>query len=162
MKTTMYFLKVLMIALFVSCGSDDDGNNPGSNGSFFAKVNGQDYNPTFVTAFNTTITNTVLVSGSMSNGEELQLFIPADITTGTYNWSDINEAFFVQGIYTPAGSDDANDSGFADTGSLTITSVNQENKTMQGTFSFVSDPTVNGGIVYTITEGSFSVTYTDL
>ena len=162
MKTTMYFLKVLMIALFVSCGSDDDGNNSGSNDSFFAKVNGQDYNPTFVTAFNTSITSTVLITGSMGNGEELQLFVPVDITTGTYNWSDINETFFVQGIYTPAGANNADDSGFAKTGSLTITSVNQENKTMQGTFSFVSDPTVNGGIVYNVTEGSFSVTYSDL
>ncbi|GAA0873123.1 hypothetical protein GCM10009117_22700 [Gangjinia marincola] len=162
MKKSLTLLLLVAISL-ISCNNDDD-NDPGnpSNDTFFAVVDGEDYDPPFVSAFNTTSINTVIITGAMGNtAEQIQIFVPVDIVPGTYEWFDDDQAF-VQGYYSPPTSNDADDDGFADSGSITITENDIQNRRISGTFNFVSEPAVNGGAVYTVTNGSFSVTHTDI
>ncbi|GEQ85272.1 hypothetical protein ULMS_07800 [Patiriisocius marinistellae] len=158
MKITKLF-SVLILGLLVTlaaCGGDDDNNEEqqGQN-SFMATLNGVDYIPQFVTSFKTVSLNNILITGDMGTGETMQLFLSGDVTPGTYEWSTITMA-----QYSTTG--DFEDGGFANTGNVTVTAHNSSEKTISGTFNFTTIPSMSNQTVYTITEGEFSVTYTDI
>lgn len=152
---------IILLALLISlnsCGKDDPVN-PGSDNKFFAKVDGQDYNPGFVTGLVSGFTQTLLITGSMGDGEEIQLQIPAAVTPGTYVL-DFNLANSYYAYYQRSDVDE--DYGFSDGGTLTIISNDVAGKKIKGSFSFNTDPFLSDGSTFQITEGSFEITYTEI
>ena len=143
-----------------SCATDDDNTsqNPDS-GLFLAKVNGVDYNPEFKTAFLTSITSTILVSGQMADGEAIQIFIPSTLSVGTYPFAQ-EDGEFVQAIYQETDAD-ALDGAFASSGSITISTLDSESKKISGTFSF-SGTVTNTGEAISVTEGQFDLNWEDI
>lgn len=168
MKTNFlkgFTLVVAIVVAFASCSSDDNNDNGGgSSDQFFCKVNGADYRPSFVSAFKGGITNTIIITGATgTNEQQVQFQLPGNIATGTYSeFNDISANVFVGAFYSPPTSQDAGDDGFAESGQLIITEHNVAAKRIKGTFSFVTRPSINAGTVWTISEGTFNVVYTDL
>ena len=79
---------LMLLFLFIStvatsCSGDDDNNqdqNPSAN-SFFCKVDGADFNPQFVSGFNSTgVSNTILLSASINASATqttgINIFVP--------------------------------------------------------------------------------------
>ncbi len=165
MKTVTTILFMVLAVLSTSCGDDDASpSRSGGDNSFFAKIDGTDYNPPFVTGFRSESLNNIILTGATGSNEELiQIFVPADITVGTYTeFYEPLGAVFIQAYYQPMGAQDASDAGNADAGSLVITAHNVDSKTIEGTFNFNTDPAVSSGTTWNITEGSFKITYSDL
>lgn len=163
MKTTIKTVFFLVIFSTLSCSSGDKKESISDN-TFFAKIDGVDYKPEFVTGFLSTGLNNILLTGNVgTDAETIQISVPSDIAVGTY--TDINNALantFIQMYYSPPNSNNADDDGFADTGSITITAHNTDSKTIEGTFSFVTRPAISSGISWVITEGSFKISYTNI
>ncbi|MGC1472052.1 MAG: DUF6252 family protein [Psychroserpens sp.] len=151
--------------LLASCGGDDDSpSSQGGTDSFFAKIDGADYNPPSISGFRFESTNSIILTGATGTTEEqIQIFVPDDIAVGTYtSYYDPLNSPFIQAYYQPAGAQDADDTGIADTGSLVITQHDIDAKTIKGTFNFNTEPALSSGTAWTITEGSFEITYSDL
>ncbi|WP_130735801.1 DUF6252 family protein [Flavobacterium sp. J27] len=151
------------LSLF-SCSKNDDNNPPTSENTFFCKLDGTAYNPPNATGLISTITNTLVITGSTgSNSQKIQIFLPKDIAVGTYTqFYDYNADEFIQMYYSPPNSNDADDDGFATSGELVITQHDVNNKKIKGTFHFVTDPSINGNNVWNVTEGTFNITYKNL
>jgi hypothetical protein len=163
-KTFKILVLLLSVASLTACSKDDDNKNPSGKDTFFAKIDGLDYKPPFVTGFVSDFTQTLLITGATgSNAETIQFLVPVDISVGTY--SQLNDPLadiLIQAYYSPPNSSDAFDDGLANVGSLVITKNDIANRIIEGTFSFTTKAAVNSGISWTITEGRFSVTYQDL
>ena len=157
------FLSIIIIVL-TSCSGSDDNNNSTSQNVFFCKVDGVNYSPPHVTGFISTITNTLVLTGSTgTNAEQIQIFLPNDIAVGTYTqFYDFTADEFIQMYYSPPNSQDADDDGFASSGQLVITEHDISGKRIKGTFNFVTDPSVNGSNIWNVSEGSFEIRYEEL
>ncbi len=168
MKTLSTILILsLSILTNISCNKDDESQPEAAaaqKNSFFAKIDGNNYNPPFVTGFRMTSINNILLSGATgSNEEQIQISIPADIAPGTYTtFYDATVSPFLQAYYAPPTSQEAGDDGLADQGSLVITKHELASKTIEGTFNFNTKPASNSGNSWNITEGSFKIVYSDL
>jgi len=159
---TFVLFSFFTLSLF-SCSKSDD-SSPSTANTFFCKVDGVDYNPPNATGLISTITNTLVITGSTgSNAQKIQIFLPNDIAVGTYTqFYDYNADEFIQMYYSPPTSQDADDDGFANSGQLVITEHDTNAKRIKGTFNFVTDPSINGSTVWNVTEGSFTITYQEL
>ena len=159
---TFFLFSFFTLSLF-SCSKSDD-NNPSTANTFFCKIDGVDYNPPNATGLISSISNTLVITGATgSNAEQIQIFVPKDITVGTYTqFYDYNANEFIQMYYSPPTSQDADDDGFANSGQLVITEHDTNAKRIKGTFNFVTNPSINGGAVWNVTEGSFTITYQEL
>lgn len=165
---------LMLLFLFIStvatsCSGDDDNNQDqnSSANSFFCKVDGADFNPQFVSGFNSTISsNTILINGansiSATQTTGINIFVPNNIPTGTYSLTpDATADYYVYAqYYTP--NDEFENTGESATGSLVITEHNTETKIITGTFNFTTNPTAATGATYSITEGTFTIKYSDI
>ena len=165
---------LMLLFLFIStvatsCSGDDDNNQDqnSSANSFFCKVDGADFNPQFVSGFNSTgVSNTILLSASINASATqttgINIFVPNNIPTGTYSLTpDATADYYVYAqYYTP--NDEFENVGESASGSLVITEHNTETNTISGTFNFVTDPTAATGATYTLTEGTFTINYSDM
>jgi len=132
-----------------SCQNSKAGNTR-TNNAFTAVVNGKDFNAKFVDGQITAITNTLLLTGSMGDGEDIQFFLPQDIGAGTYSYD-----MGIQGKYQKTDEDFV----FANSGQLVIETHDTENKHIKGSFNFTGKPMGTDTANYTIENGSFSVHY---
>ena len=131
---------------------------PGGNSTLAAKVDGNDLNADSVTAIELTIgsnSTIVVTANNNSTNQNLSLSFPSDITLGTYNFTGAFSDYV--GSYNPNLGGDTNNY-ISETGTLTITAVDLNAGTVEGTFSFTAkrfDPN-DPDITYEITAGSFS------
>lgn len=149
--TRILFLCILPIIMLSSCGQQETKQKASQTltNSLKAQVNGEPYEAIHVTGFITLASNTLLLTGAMGNGEDIQLFLPKDITAGTYDFPSI------QGKY----QENDEQFGFATNGTLTIDSHSTTNKTIKGSFHFTTKPATEGDPSFTLTDGSFNVSY---
>lgn len=133
-----------------------------TNNSFEANVDGVAFNPNAVLAINQAFmgeTNTNISAINNATNTIMGLRFPSDITVGTYELSGgFNSEY--QGSYTTnAGS--GTDAGvfISESGTLTITNINNSQGLVEGTFNFVASPFIPDGsnASFEITNGSFSV-----
>lgn len=142
-----------------------DPTNPTNPTASFFKVdfNNQTYNGTLNTAF--VAANTIIISGARGTQGENIAFILNGSAIGTY----ASEEDLM--VYNPSASSEYDYGNFADpstsnanTGSVTITEINQTTHMISGTFHFVghwSDFTnETPPAPITFTNGSFSVPFT--
>lgn len=152
-----------LVISILSCSKDNPNPVAGSN-TFFAKIDGVDFNPPHVSGHNISSSNNILFTASTGTDSEQILFtMPNDIPPGTYTeFYNILVYPFIQASYSPPNSQDGDDGGDAATGTVVITEHDVDAKRIKGTFNFVTKPAENSGISWNITAGSFDITYTDL
>ncbi len=130
----------------------------GGNSTLVAKVDGDDLNADSVTALeisfggNTTI---AITANNNTTKQNVSLSFPADVTPGTYNFSGAFSDYV--GQYNPSLGGGTNNY-VSETGTLTITAIDLNAGTVDGTFSFTAkrlDPN-DPDVTYEITAGSFS------
>lgn len=163
MKKSTYstvFLVLLGLCTFISSCKDKeedilDQNKSSFTQSFSAKVNGTAFSPEFVSGILSTQTNTIVITGSMADGEQIQLFVPTNVSRGEYAFSNPLGGTIVQAYY--GVNDDDYEFARPVEDKMTVTSHNVTAKQISGTFAFQSD--IEGKGVFNITEGSFSVSY---
>ncbi len=181
MKSTNNLVALLFCALITltackeNTGGDTLSNVSGNDAStrssanvFKAKIDGVTYQPQFVNAFNSTMLSSIGITGNQNTGEEIGIRFSKDITEGTYPIEGGAYTGLSKGItmyYSKPNNDNSSLEGQAVTGQLIITKNDIANKKVEGTFYFTTN---DKGItnepvqVWKITEGSFSVTYSDL
>lgn len=142
---------ILPILIMSSCGQQETTQKVSqtTTNSLTAEVNGKPYEAIHVSGFISPVTKTLLLTGAMGTGEDIQLFLPKNITSGTYDFTTI------QGKY----QENDEQSGFAVRGTLTIASHNTTRKNIKGSFYFTTKPLLEGNPSFDITEGSFDITY---
>lgn len=139
---------ITTLALFSSCGGDDNPNNPNSDTSYVrAKVTGN-----FVKTFNTGAirysiyeTNRVLLE-TITNEGDVTLIFPLN-QTGTFN---VDGAQVIANIQEPASTVSVLYSGY--TGTITVTE--NDSKKVKGTFEF-NAKTADGKKSIVVQEGQF-------
>lgn len=124
-----------------------------TNNSFFAKLDGVNFNPTNITGLKSS--GFVSIIGRRGSVENIGLSVADNITAGTtVNFSPFSSDARGQYIL-----DNNPMNIFGGTGSITIISHNTTTKRIKGTFNFNAEtlfPPVSNRIV---TEGTFDVTY---
>lgn len=130
----------------------------GGNSTLAAKIDGNDLNADSVIALEMTLGGNSTIAITANNNttkQNLGLSFPSDVTPGTYNFSGAFSDFV--GQYNPSLGGDTNNY-VSETGTLTITAIDMNAGTVEGTFSFTAkrlDPN-DPDVSYEITEGSFS------
>ena len=121
-----------------------------SNNVMTAKTNNNQWVGTSVTASAFMSSNQLKVSGT-DGLETIELIMPANVVNGTYSIDNTTfSAGYTQGV-----------EGFVVTsGSITVTSNNTGTKTLTGTFALETQKLSDTSIEVSITEGTFSVVYT--
>lgn len=114
--------------------------DPSNAGSFSAQVNGNPFLPITVTSRNTG--NSIVTSGSTTNAT-IVLSVAPNVEPGDYSLPRSGFSAKYQGVNGPEAT-----SG----GSITILEHNPTDRTLKGTFSFLTN-------LSEITEGQFNVTY---
>jgi hypothetical protein len=120
--------------------SGGDITDPTNAGTFSAKVNGNQFLPITVTSRNTG--NTIITSGSTANAT-IVISVTADVEPGEYSLPRGGFAAKYQGVNGPEPT-----AG----GLINIIEHNVTEKTIKGTFSFITNITE-------VTEGQFDVAY---
>lgn len=145
--------------LFISCSDDSDKNEPvAPAGSIIATVGGTAWESSGTAI----IDNNSIWIGGLSGNKALQVTVFKDDAVGTYTVKGIGElttytpeaivAYGVEGVATSASIYFDNDVAV---GSVTITEIDEANKTVSGTFhSQVKSYT--DGTTFDITAGSFT------
>lgn len=127
-----------------------DTTSPSDN-SFFAKLNGANFNPTNVDSFNNS--GIISIIGRRGTVENINLALPNTITPGTYN---IEFGGTYMGNYILNSTGEGVFGG--ETGTVTIISHNTSTKRIKGTFNFNATSFFSTA-TYNVTEGTFEVTY---
>lgn len=122
-----------------------------SDNSFFAKLDGVDFEPATVTA--NQLTDLLYIIGKKQGVENISLVIPIGAAPGTYEMD-------IFGDYKAMYIQDATSTGTfnSDEGTLTIISHDTANKKIKGTFNFIGSSFFTT-LTHTITDGTFEVTY---
>ncbi len=133
------------------------GGTSNVNNSFFAKVDSIEFQETLFTAqeWNGIISITAAENSSFPS---LGLNVPADITPGTYTFSQLSPP---QSSYNVGTNWDDMYSAESNTGVLTITTHDESSDYISGTFSFTAIPNPGNSNTnsFEITEGEFSISY---
>lgn len=134
---TIYVSQGVLYNIPYSGGNTD---LPGEAGTFSAKVNGEPFVPTVVSATETGAS--IMISGS-TIAESILITIPSNVETGEYQLPEDGYNAFYQ-----------NESGIqpVTTGTITIAEHNLVSGSIKGTFSFLTEESE-------ITEGQFDVIY---
>lgn len=142
---------ILSLLIMSSCGQQETSQKilQTTTNSFKAEVNGKSYKAIHVSGFISPVSKTLLLTGAMGTGEDIQLFLPKDITAGTYDFSTI------QGKY----QENEEKSGFAVRGNVIIIAHDTTNTSIKGSFYFTTKPLLEGHPSFDITEGNFDITY---
>jgi hypothetical protein len=150
-KFSLLFLLVFSF-LLNSCSKDegvDDSTSVAEEGTLKVDFDGKTFVSTSVQAIvNTSISNSLIsITGMRApNGDFIQITLP-NRKVGTYTWSTYSSSGKSLGlVYTPANAlnaficvaKDAAGSvpNYTDTGSITITSIDDSTKKISGTFQF--------------------------
>lgn len=154
----------------VSFEPNYNGNNNGGNsgttsstGTFKAKINGGAWQAASTTQSATIISGVINISGISSNGQLITISTMGD-TVGTYDLSggpaESGAAAYQPDYTKPANSftSNASDDPASANGKLIITKIDTDKKIITGTFEAKVFNFVDG-TSYTITEGSFELTY---
>lgn len=169
MKTIKSTFILLLIASlsFISCDDEplegtfsdelniDNGSGNGASGNtaFFANVGGVE----FVENALTTVESSGLISitAAQSTGTMINIAMPSDVAIGVYSFNGAASQYVSQYIIsgTPIVST------ISDSGSLEITAHDTVARTITGTFNFVSTPVGVTTPEYSITDGTFNVSY---
>lgn len=156
-KTKFLLIAFLGLALGItSCNKDDDGNNSTNNqtlNSFFAKVNGVDFNAQFISALK--VGNAITITGSILEEDEIRFIIPSSIVEGSYEFGNpFSNAVF--GYYSKSNNESFD--GEAESGILVISKIDISNKRIEGTFNFIAT-SIDGNPSNTknITDGNFKI-----
>ncbi len=126
--------------------------NPSGNNSFFAKVDGQEFVEDLVTASKTSTTGEpiIIISATKNNLQTININIEGDAAPGEYTFSRFGAP---SAVYNRSLTDIN-----TGTGKVIITLHDVVNKRIVGTFEFNAGPLLQDPI-YSITEGSFDLTY---
>lgn len=155
MKITNYIYNLLFtISLLnlISCGQQGKNQSVhSSTNSLKAMVNGKSYEAVHVTGFISLVPNTLLLTGAMGTGEDIQLILPKEVVPGTYLFEDL----LVQGKY----QQNEESAGFAIRGVVTVTTHDVISKKIEGTFNFTTKPIIKENPSFDITGGTFNITY---
>lgn len=161
MKLFSYFAGLMILAVLGCASSANKPVAPKLPNKFACKVDGVDYKPKFISGYHEKIADRLIITASTGKeSEEIQFQMNPKITAGTYSSftnTSAKESIFM--YYAPPTSEEAGDDGLAKTGVLTILEHNTATKRIRGTFNFVSAPSANAGTVWTISDGSFEVSY---
>ena len=128
----------------------------GPDNSFFAKVDGVEFNEDTINGTLTSIPglSTIGIVATRNNLETISLTFDSDITPGDYDFAGFGG--------TPVGQYNLSTTDVnVASGTFTITTHDTTNNRIVGTFEFTTSPVMGSGPSYTITEGSFDVTYTE-
>jgi hypothetical protein len=134
-----------------------DGNTSTENGSFYAEVDGVEFEEEFVSSAIETSTTpgTITILAVRNASEFININFPADIVPGDYDFNsfgDISAQYALNQTTT----------GYLGEGTLTITSHDSATGRIVGTFSYVAIqfiPVAGAPASFNITNGSFDVTY---
>lgn len=160
-------ISTLFLALFISvslssCSDDDGGGGSGTpSGEFVkAKVNGEDFASStsydLVAASNPT-SSALVVQGSNSSGEAIQLMLMNFDGVGTYDVSNMLNGQAMYTIANPFTSYSSAAEGGA-SGEIEITLIDDEK--VEGTFSFTGRKAEEGATeTVTVTEGQFRANF---
>lgn len=137
------------------------GSNPAAaNDSFFAKVDGVDFQETLLYASDTQTAGSITITASENASfPSIGLEFPSDITPGTYPFSGYLGSY--RGLYNLGTNFDQMFYAEGASGDLVITNHDVAARLVEGTFSFTAVPVDNTQTTptYAITEGAFSVSY---
>lgn len=122
-----------------------------SDNSFFAKIDGTDFNPTTVTA--NQLTDLLYIIGKKETIENISVVVPINVAPGTYEMDIFGDH---KAIYIMDNS--ATGTFNSEEGTLTIITHDTANKKIKGTFNFIGTSFMTTA-EHTITEGAFEVTY---
>lgn len=140
-----------------SSGGTGSTNNPAN--SFYAEVDGVEFQETLLSASENPAGNNILITAS-ENGSfpSIGLGFPNDVTPGTYPFTGFLGDY--TGIYNIGTGSNEMFYGDAGSGNLVITTHDQINRYVEGTFSFTAVP-MNGSPTptYAISAGTFVVSY---
>ena len=177
-KLNQFVLLFVLVtaALFNSCTTDVEPidpaviiTNPVTNGQLKVDIDGQTFVATNVQAVvNSTA---IAISGLRSgNNDFIQITLPSPLNqVGTYTWANATAANTVLGLIYSNGSSEAyvtapNNGDFAafpeytDTATITVSSIDTQNKTISGTFQFTGGRFDDAGniLLKKFTNGSFT------
>lgn len=137
-------------------GGTGSTNNPTS--SFYAEVDGVEFMETLLSASENPSANSItIVASENASFPSIGLSFPSDVVPGSYTFTgSLGDYTALYNIGTGP-----NDMFYASagTGSLVITTHDQVNQYVEGTFSFTAVPFGGGSTTYSITAGSFVVSY---
>jgi len=120
--------------------------------SFFAKLDGADFNPTNIMGVKSM--GNISLIGRRGSVENIGLTLAEDVTPGTYT---LGFGGIPSGMYVHSNT--GSDVYGSDSGTVTITTHDVANKKIVGTFSFVATNPLSPSANYNITNGSFNITY---
>ncbi|QNM84668.1 hypothetical protein H9W90_10715 [Polaribacter pectinis] len=152
MKTLQKILLFISATVLISCSATDNDLGVSGEGSFSAKVNGEEFISLSVSVGATVANNVLAVQGSKSSGEFIRLNIMNYTGVGTYKTGDAvtNASSMIYGTINPVASWTST----FNIGSGTVIVTEETATTVTGTFSFEGVNTNAGN--KTITEGKFS------
>jgi len=128
----------------------DDKIPPTPAKTMTAKVDGTAWTAVTVNAISSNLTKTIQIIGNASNGTTIGLTLPYKILPGTYNTANF-------GSTTAQFNPSSLTFMMAESGSITVTSHDQDAEIIKGTFNFLAKDDVLGQ--KSITEGSFVAVY---
>jgi len=128
----------------------DDKIPPTPAKTMTAKVDGTAWSATAVTAISSDLTKTIQIVGNASNGTTIGVTLPYKILPGTYNTANF-------GSTTAQFNPSPTTFMMAESGSITVTSHDQDAEIIKGTFTFVAKDDILGQ--KNITEGTFVAVY---
>ncbi len=143
-------LKKFTNGSFTNISYSGDISTPTGN-TFFAKVDGANFQPISVTS--NSLSGSIFVTGKKAGIENITLTVPSTITPGTYEFETFGEYI---GMYIVDTTQ--NGTFNAASGSFTIITHDISTKKLKGTFNFVGE-SLFSSVTHTITEGEFEVTY---
>jgi len=138
---------------------DEGGGTDPVNDSFFAKVDGIDFNTDAVT---TTLNNVngvsvVKIVAINENGQIMRIDIPENLGVGTFSMESLSDGTKLISLFNPANG---GENLTSNPGSITITKFNIFTGIIEATFNFTaSDPLGIDPTIAEITEGTFEVDY---
>lgn len=147
------------IAFTISEENGGDGGTVGSDGDFFANVDGVEFVDTSVQVTKNTVGGISMLNIMAVNdiGGSIRIDIPEYQGIGTFPLQPISDGTELIGVYKSGpGADNFN----SDPGSITITKLDLESGLIEGTFQFTAvDPFDPAATPFEITDGTFSVSF---
>lgn len=115
-----------------------------------AKVDGVNWSAASIIATSSTLTKTLQIVGNASNGTTISVTLPYKVLPGTYNTANFGST---TAQYNPSSTTFM----MAESGSITITSHDQDAKIIKGSFNFLAKDDILGQ--KNITSGKFDAVY---
>lgn len=152
-------IKITLVTFLIfstsACKKDD--NNEGevgtSDSEFSARIDGEQFETSYILAFQLTASKMITITAETSEKEQIQLLIPGNITPGTHAINDLLTQPYVLGSYSPLNTEDYFEA--LTSGTINITTYDTATTTIKGTFSCQTQNV-------TITEGVFDLVYKEL